>query len=283
MINRMAKLALVTAICAVSANSYADQAGATVGNFQFALQQTEYDYWGSSYTPWKGFSLGGSISNPVGDSNAVQVDFKGFNLADKDDDGYYAVHALSGAAHYIWKRGSYDVGAFGGVLMTNGYYGSGTDMNLFLGGEGRTDLTDSISLHGQLGFLENQKSYYEYTGSVYFGQAVVSGFVGNNLLLEASLGFIYGGVGDDSGEDAETHTWGVRAEYGFLKSLSGFIAVSGHQDNDHWRDSDFDTMSVALGVNYGFGADSLKARHQAAPAMKPMNFDAISWLRVDGY
>jgi hypothetical protein len=36
-------------------------------------------------------------------------------------------------------------------------------------------------------------------------------------------------------------------------------------------------------LNFGFGADSLKARHQAAPAMKPMNFDAISWLRIDGY
>jgi hypothetical protein len=283
MINGTVKVTLVAAICAVSANSMADTASNTVGNFQFALQQTEYDYWGSSYTPWKGFSLGGSISNPVGEKNAIQVDFKGFNLADKDDDGYYPIHALSGAAHYIWKRDSYDLGAFGGVLMTNGYYGSGTDMNLFIGGEARTNLAGSLSLHGQLGMLENQKSYYEYIDSVYFGQAVLTGFVGNNLLLEGSLGFIYGGVGDDSGEDAKTHTWGVRAEYGFLKSLSGFVSVSGHKDDDHWKSSDYDTVAIAVGVNYGFGADSLKARHQAAPAMKPMNFDAISWLRIDGY
>ena len=282
MSNKTRKVALAAAVCALSAGVYAEQSG-TVGQFEMAIQETEYDYWGDSYTPWRGFRVAGSSSAPVTANHAVQVDFKGFNVADKSDNGYYPVHGLSGAAHFIWDMEAVDLGVLAGALATNGYYSSGSDINLFYAGEARTGFTDSVSLHGQVGVLENRKSYYRYNGTVTFGQAVVTGFVGNNLMLEGTLGIIKGGVGDTHGEDAKTHTWGARAEFGFLKSLSAFIDVSGHKDDDHWKNSNFDTVTTSIGLNFGFGAESLKARHHAAPAMKPMNFDAISWLRIDGY
>lgn len=283
MINKVVKISLASLLFVLSANSYAEDNGAPVGNFEFAIQKTSYNYWGNTYTPWKGFRFATSVSNAVGDSNAVQVDFKAFDTYDKGDNGEYPVFGMSGTVHYIWKMESYDLGVFSGLHAGNGFYDYGTDMNLFLGGEARTDLTDSVSLHGQLGLLKNKKSYYPYAGNIKFGQAVLTGFVTDDFKLEASLGAIMGALGDDSNEKANTRIMGLRAEYGFLKSLSAFADVSFTKDSGYWSDSDYNTKTAAIGVNYAFGAGSLKARHDKGSSMKPMNFDVISWLRMDGY
>jgi hypothetical protein len=250
------------------------------GYVEVSAGASSFPYWGDDYEPWLGFGASGSVATKMGDDWSMQFDVGHWSRVESYYSGYYDVYGSLAAAHANRSFDNYNMGVFGGVLTTNGYYESGIDVDVFGGIEGQVHFSEYVTIDGQLGVLSNVSSYYPF-GPVVFGQAEARIFPTDNTKVAASVGFIAGQTGDESSEKASAVTWGAEAEFQLPNTaVSGFVRHNGYFD---YGDIGTDAYTYLGGLRFNFGPGSLREQNASGATHKVMDFEPLSWLRLDGY
>ena len=236
--------------------------------------------WTSAYNPWLGFGGAAGAVLHLGGNMSAQVDLKSWSVGDSSGPNEYTTFGTLADAHLNWTFGHFNAGVFGGLLATNGYYDAGRDFDVLGGVEGQMQVSDMVTLDGQIGFVKNVSSYYPFT-QVAFGQAGVRVFPTDNLKLEGAIGAVAGQIGDSSGENAATITLNAEAEYRFDQTpYSVFARFSGYDDT---RGLGSTGTTVSIGARLNLDGLTLKQSNATGATHKLMDMSTISWLRLDGY
>jgi hypothetical protein len=250
--------------------------------FEVSGQSYSYDYWGSTYEPWTGAGGAAGAVLDLGGGLTKQIDLRTWWAGDSYYDGYYASFGTLLAAHVNYDFGGFNAGAFSGLLMTNGYYESGLDVDFIFGAEAKVAPLDELILDGQIGIVKNVRSYYPFDQAT-FGQVAVRYFPMDNLKLELALGGLTGQVGDDPGETAATTSLSGEVEFQFPDTpYSGFVHFNSWMDHDNW--DTYGGTTVSVGARAYLDGGTLKdANTTGAQAHKIMDMNPLAWLRLDGY
>jgi hypothetical protein len=236
------------------------------------------------YDPWNGWGEEVVLNWHLPNGTDLQGEIRHW-LADSSLDDQYKVHDTLAAIHWSKRNSKFLYGAYGGARRASTYYSTRPDYDILFGVEGQGYLTDEITVSGQLGALKTISAYYKPKPAwMEFAQLSGRYFLWDNTKFEAGGSYFYSNrLGETSDEDARMWNYNLEVEHRFHAT-----PVSVFADYDWWDHSDgIDTEggdhTWKLGIKVALGTSSLRDEDRHGATLKVVNFEPLTWLKLDGW
>jgi len=259
--------------------------GTSTGYLQLGLDRVTFDYpdrsWDDEYNPWIGFSLEAALTYGLSANRSMTVEARSFSVSDATEE--YGVSQSLAAVHLNWDFANFTAGGFLGLMAASEYYNMhNDDMNYFIGGSGKSWVSDQFLVKADVALIRQISGYYEMGDDVVNTSIGVQYFPLDVAMIGADVGYLTGELGDDSSDQAETLRLTVEGAYQVSAMPIALFANVTSINDESWLGSDADgVLSASVGARWAFGGETLK--QQAARLNQVSDLSAVSWIRLDGW
>ncbi|MEJ0012665.1 MAG: hypothetical protein WDM94_08555 [Bauldia sp.] len=235
--------------------------------------------------PWTGADIAGRATFWLGPKWSTQADLSTESIWAKrnNSDGWVDLPATTGAIHLSLRNPSRGlIGGFGGVIDSGAGDAASHAQGVFGGIEGQIYLRN-VTLYGQATYLKQSGGllYDRYPYQLWLMQATARWFAAPNTKLEATVGYMGGGVwGLDYNWQSHAFMFSAEAEHRFDGApVSAFVRAKGFADTDIGGFSTATNGTIQAGIRIRWGGGTLLDDDRNGTTLTLPDFTPLDWER----